>query len=110
MLDIFLESMQRSMQIDKEAGSEHFIDVLFDDLTRNPIGVIRDIYAKFGYPYTAQFEEDIRQHLQVPSVTRKYKHVYTLEQFGLSRAQVMAQSEEYLTWVERRTGSKLCQS
>jgi hypothetical protein len=110
MLDIFLDSMRRSMQIDREVGSEHFIDVLFDDLTRDPIGVIRGIYAKFGYRYTAQFEEDIHQHLQVPPVTRKYKHVYTLEQFGLSRAQIMARSEEYLTWVERRTGSNLCRS
>jgi Sulfotransferase family len=110
MLDIFLHSMQRTMQIEKEVSSEHFIDVLFDDLTMSPVGVVRDIYARFGYEYTAQFEDDMRKYLQTETVTRKYKHVYTLEQFGLSREQIMAQSEEYLTWVEQRTGSRLCQS
>jgi Sulfotransferase family len=108
MLDIFVNSMQRSMQIEKEVSSEHFIDVLFEDLTRDPIGVIRDIYSRCGYQYTGQFESDMRKFLQTERVTRKYKHAYTLEQFGLSRTQIMTRSEEYLTWVERRTGSRLC--
>jgi sulfotransferase family protein len=108
MLDLFLDFVHRSMQVDKEVSSEHFIDVLFDELTRDPIAVIRRIYAKFGYDYADKFDEELRSYLQRESVTRKYKHVYSLEQFGLSRAQVMAKSEEYLTWVTRRTGSILC--
>jgi Sulfotransferase family len=110
MLDIFLDSMQRSMQIDKEVSSEHFVDVVFDDLIRDPIGTVRGIYSRFGYPYTAEFESNMRKHLQSDLITRKYKHVYTLEQFGLSRAQILARSEEYLSWVEQRTGSRLCRS
>jgi hypothetical protein len=110
MLDLFLDSMNRTMQIDRAVSSEHFIDVLFDDLTRNPVGVVGEIYAKFGYQYTAQFENDMLGFLRTEPVTRKYKHVYTLEQFGLSRAQIMARSQEYLAWVEQRTGSRLCGS
>jgi hypothetical protein len=108
VLDFFLDSMRRTMQIDKAVSPEHFIDVVFDDLIRNPIGVVGEIYAKFGYPYTAQFENEMLGFLQKEPITRKYKHVYTLEQFGLSRAQVTARSEEYLAWVEQRTGSRLC--
>jgi hypothetical protein len=110
MLDIFLESMQRIMQIDKQVASMHFIDVVFDDLIRNPVGTIREIYGKFGYRYTDQFDGELSRHLGKESITRRYKHVYTLEQFGLSRAQIMARSEEYLTWVEQRTGTRLCRS
>jgi Sulfotransferase family len=108
MLELFLDSMHRSMQIDKEVSSQHFIDVVFEDLTENPIRVVRDIYSRFGYSYTAQFEKELSKYLQKDSISRQYKHVYTLEQFGLSRAQIMARSEEYLTWVEQRTGSSLC--
>jgi hypothetical protein len=110
MLNLFCESMHETMQIDKEVSSEHFIDVLFDDLTRDPIGTVRAIYSKFDYRYTAEFDSGIRRYSETDSINRKYKHVYTLEQFGLSRAQVMARSEEYLAWVEQRTGSKLCRS
>jgi hypothetical protein len=108
VLDLFLDSMRRTMQSDSEVSSEHFIDVLFDDLTRDPIGVVREIYARLGYQYTAQFENDMHGFLQTEPVTRKYKHAYTLEQFGLSRAQVLSRSEQYLAWVEQRTGSRLC--
>jgi hypothetical protein len=110
MLDIFLDTMQRSMQIDKEVDSQHFIDVLFDDLTKDPVSTIRGIYSRFGYQYTDQFDNEIRGSLQREPITRKYKHVYTLEQFGLSRAQVMDRSEQYLTWVAQRTGKNLCRS
>jgi hypothetical protein len=110
MLDIFLDSMQRSMQIDKEMDSQHFVDVLFDDLTSDPVSTIRGIYSRFGYQYTDQFDGEIRGFLQREPITRKYKHVYTLEQFGLSRAQVMDRSEQYLAWVAQRTGKNLCRS
>jgi hypothetical protein len=98
------------MQIDKEVDSQHFVDVLFDDLTKDPVSTIRGIYSRFGYQYTDQFDNEIRGSLQREPITRKYKHVYTLEQFGLSRAQVMDRSEQYLTWVAQRTGKNLCRS
>jgi hypothetical protein len=110
MLDIFLYSMQRSMQIEREVGPEHFIDVVFDDLTGDTLGVVRDIYARFGYEFTSQFENDLQKFLRTGSATRKYRHVYTLEQFGLSRAEILEKSAEYLAWAERRTGSRLCRS
>lgn len=110
MLDLFLESMAKIMQADKEASPECFIDVLFDDLTKDPIGTVRAIYAKFGYHYTAGFENLVRKHLKADSASRGFKHVYSLEQFGLSRTKVISLSEEYLAWVERRTGSRLCQA
>ncbi|UFZ04923.1 sulfotransferase [Bradyrhizobium ontarionense] len=108
MLDLFEQSMDRMMQADKEVSSDCLVDVLFDDLTRDPIGTVRAIYAKFGYDDTAEFETLMRRHLKTESVSRRFKHVYTLEQFGLSRAQVMARSEAYLSWLERRTGARLC--
>ncbi len=42
------------------------------------------------------------------AIGRRCKHVYSLEQFGLSRAQVLARSEDSLAWLERRTGARLC--
>ena len=108
MLELFEQSMAGMMQADEATRSGRFIDVLFDDLIKGPIATVRAIYAKFGYGDTAEFEPLMRRHLQTDSINRRFKHVYTLEQFGLSRAQVMARSEGYLAWVERRTGARLC--
>lgn len=106
VLQLFVESMNRSMQIDATVAPEHFIDVPFGDLTRNPIGTIREIYAKFGYRYTDQFDRDLHKRLQA-GAGRKYRHTYTLERFGLSRAEVVAKSELYLAWARDKTGSTL---
>ena len=46
----------------------------------------------------------MRKYLRTEPITRQYKHVYTLEQFGLSRAQIMARSEEYLAWARATNG------
>jgi sulfotransferase family protein len=108
MLDLFLASMDKMMRADNEVNSECFIDVLFEDLIKDPIGTVRAIYSRFGYQYTAEFENLVRGYLRTNSINRSVKHVYALEQFGLSRGQVVALSEEYLAWVEQRTGSRLC--
>jgi hypothetical protein len=108
MLQLFLDTMDRLMQIDHEVGAAQFIDVLFDDIVGDPLGIVREIYSRFDYRYTPEFEEALQTFLAKEEVTRKYKHVYSLEQFGLSRAQVIARSEKYLDWVEQRTGARLC--
>jgi hypothetical protein len=108
MLELFLDSMRRSMQIDKEMSQKHFVDVVFEDLIRDPVGIVRNIYAAFGYRYTDRFDDELSRFLRKDTITQQYKHVYTLEQFGLSRAQIVSRAEEYLTWVEQRTGSTLC--
>jgi len=36
--------------------------------------------------------------------TARPRHTYTLEQFGLSRAQVLERSADYLAWVRQRCG------
>lgn len=106
VLQLFVDTMDRTMQIDESVGAQHFIDVVFSDLTRDPIETIRKIYDKFDYRYTTQFDDDLRKRLQVRD-GKKYRHRYTLEQFGLSRAEVLAKSEPYLAWVQRKTGSTL---
>ncbi|GLH76205.1 hypothetical protein SSBR45G_11130 [Bradyrhizobium sp. SSBR45G] len=110
MLELFEQSMERMMQADDVASSDQVVDVLFDDLTRDPAATIRRIYTTFGYDFSPEFETRMRRHLQTASDGRRFKHVYTLEQFGLSHAEVMARSEAYLAWVERRTGANLCRS
>jgi hypothetical protein len=108
MLQLFIDTMDRSMQIDHEVEAAQVIDVLFEDLVDDPLGIVREIYSRFDYRYTPEFEDGLQAFLRKEEVTRKYRHVYSLEQFGLSRTQVIARSEKYLAWVEQRTGARLC--
>lgn len=105
MLEFFVDAMHRSIEVEKTVGAEHFIDIMFDDLVGDPIRTIQNIYEKFGFGYTGEFDTAIRRHLAAESPTRKYKHVYSMEQFGLSRQQILNRSAEYLSWLEERVGS-----
>ncbi|CCE00195.1 conserved hypothetical protein [Bradyrhizobium sp. STM 3809] len=107
-LELFEQSTERMMRADDAVSPMRFVDVVFDDLIHDPLATIRRIYATFGDDLAPEFESRLLRRLEAESSRSRFKHVYTLEQFGLSAAQVMARSDGYLTWVERRTGAKLC--
>ncbi|CCD93766.1 conserved hypothetical protein [Bradyrhizobium sp. ORS 375] len=109
-LELFEHTTERMMQADEQASSTRVVDVVFDELIKDPLATIRRIHAAFGDDLAPAFESRLRQRLQMETPSRRFKHVYTLEQFGLTRAQVMARTEHYLSWVERRTGARLCRS
>jgi hypothetical protein len=66
--------------------------------------VVRRIYAQFGYRYSAAFEQDMARYIENERAAARPRHIYALEQFGLSRAQVIERSAEYLEWVQQRCG------
>ncbi|CAL78392.1 conserved hypothetical protein; putative ATPase domain [Bradyrhizobium sp. ORS 278] len=108
MLELFGQSMDRMMQADDAVNPMRFVDIIFDDLVQDPLATIRRIYATFGDDFAPEFESRLLRRLEAESSRNRFKHVYTLEQFGLSSKQVMERSEGYLTWVEQRTGVQLC--
>jgi len=67
--------------------------------------VVRRIYAQFGYRYSAAFEQEIARFMAGErAAARRLRHTYTPEQFGLSRAQVIERSADYLAWAQQRCG------
>src|SRR5205823_12376792 len=102
ILEMFLDGMERSMAADRRHASRHFVDVHYAELLRDPIGVVHRIYDKFGYTYSPRFEQELRRFIaQDRSGSRR--HIYSLEQFGLSRDEVIDRSRQHLNWVERRS-------
>jgi len=104
ILDMFLDGMQRSMAIDRRCPARHFIDIHYAELVADPIGVVRRIYDRFGYDYSAVFDQEMRRFIAKDASATRPRHVYSLEQFGLSQAAVVDRSKEYLAWVKQRGG------
>ena len=101
ILDIFVDHMRRSM--DAPAGNaKQIIDVRFEDLVSDPLGTVRQIYAHFGYPYGEEFEQAMVDHLARERAAPRHRHEYTLEEFGLTQAQVIERSAEYCDWARLR--------
>jgi Sulfotransferase family len=104
ILDMFADGMRRSMAVTPHGDHQRFIDIRYDDLVVAPIAVVRRIYAQFGYRYDAAFEQELVHYLERQRAATRPRHSYSLEQFGLSRAQVIERSGDYLGWVQQICG------
>jgi hypothetical protein len=103
LLDMFVEHMKRAMTAPPRNAAQ-IIDIRFGDLVADPVAAIRAIYIRFGYPYSAAFEQSMSRYLENESAAARPRHVYHMEQFDLSRREIVDRSAEYLAWVETRCG------
>jgi hypothetical protein len=103
ILDMFGEGMKRSMAAPQHRDRQ-IIDISFEDLVADPAAAVRRVYAQFGYRLSAAFEQDLARAIESERAAPRPRHGYSLEQFGLSRAQVIDRSAEYLAWVQPRCG------
>jgi hypothetical protein len=62
-----------------------FFDVRYEDLVRNPLGVVRSIYEHFELVLTPEAERAMRQFLAENPQNKNGVHSYSLETYGLRR-------------------------
>jgi hypothetical protein len=72
--------------------------VRYPDFVRDPVGVIRGFYAKYGLPFTAGTETAMRAYLASNRSDRYGKFVYSLDVLG---ADVAALHREFAPYRER---------
>lgn len=89
-MDRYLVSRDR-LQLD-----DRIIDLPYERIRSDATGIVQDIYARLGQRLSAtqlqcveRWENDNEQH-------KHGRHVYSLEQFGLSRAQIDARFGDYI--------------
>lgn len=80
------------------APADRFHDVLYRELVRDPIGVVRRLYEQIGRRLTAAAEERMQRFLHESPKDKHGPHRYTLEQFGFDAAE---ERERYRPYIER---------
>ena len=70
------------------AAEGQILDIQYADLVADPIATVQHIYAHHGYEFTESFEAAMRQWLATNRQHKHGAHRYTLEEYGLSEAQV----------------------
>jgi hypothetical protein len=73
-------------------------DVLYPDLLRDPIGVVRAIYDRFAIELTQEAEERMRAFLARNPKNKSGQHRYTLEEFGLDAER---ETERFAAYAQR---------
>ena len=85
----------RCMRVRDSVNSAPFYDVHYTDLVADPINTVRGIYNYFDFKFDDVFESNMRAWLINNPKGKHGKHSYSLEQFGLDRAQVSKEFADY---------------
>lgn len=92
-----VQHADRIMASRAKLGHDRIIDVHYADLMRQPIKVMRQVYADLGDEFTPQAQASMQAWLDDNPQEKFGKHEYKLGQFGLTVDGVRAKFERYLS-------------
>jgi hypothetical protein len=88
-----------------QASQNSYAIVKYDDLVRRPSKIVKDIYRKFGFEMSSAFQEILNEQ-EAKAKDYKSKHVYSLDQFHISREQILSDLSDVFREFNFDTGGK----
>jgi Sulfotransferase family len=95
MIETFDLMIARQNAFRDAHGEDAIYDIQYADQLRDPIGEMRRLYAHFDEPFTAETEAAMTRLLRESPQGKHGKHVYSLEEFGLTAAGVRKHFRDY---------------
>jgi hypothetical protein len=91
------DGLERGLRVREQGrvSASRFFDVRYDELLRDPIDVVRRIYAHYGFPFSPVAEERMRRFLARHPKDKHGRHRYTLDDFGMDRDEEAARYRSY---------------
>lgn len=89
--------LDRIMDSRAKLGDDRIVDVHYADVTRDPMGAIRKLYADLGDTLTSEAEAAMQAWLDANPQGKFGKHEYALDQYGLSVDALAPRFERYLS-------------
>jgi hypothetical protein len=89
--------LDRSVAL-RESGvvpADQVVDVMYDDLVRDPFSTVRAVYDRIGCDYTADTEGRLRRQLELSAPNQPGAHRYDFESTGLVRGELVARTRAY---------------
>jgi hypothetical protein len=87
--------LDRALAARAATDPSRLADVAYDDLLADPIGVVKRLYAHFGYSYSPELEAGMRRWLREHPQHKHGVHRYDLADYGLSPEAVDARFADY---------------
>lgn len=89
--------LDRIMDTRETLGHDRIVDLHYADVTRDPMGAIRKLYADLGDTLSAEAEAAMLTWLAENPQGKFGKHEYALDQYGLSVENLTPRFERYLS-------------
>ena len=95
MLETFDEMIERTIAYKDKHGWDSIYDLQYADLMRDPIGEMKRLYERFDEPFSAEVEAAMMAFMRNNPQDKHGRHTYSLEDYGLTKAQVRAHYKDY---------------
>ncbi len=97
-LSQWAEGVQQAMNFrdSQTTGKNQFYDIVYDDLSRDPIATIQQAYTHFGLPLTETAKHNMKAFIDRHPKHRHGKHRYSLSQFGLGEEEIHSHFKPYI--------------
>jgi len=91
------DGLERSLELRRSGrvAPERVFDVHYRELTRDPLAVVRRLYAQFALPWTTEAERRMREFLAANQRNKHGRHHYDLENFGLDAHELAHRFKAY---------------
>ena len=73
-------------------------DCRYLDLVRDPIGIVKSIYERFGLEYSQVFEQRMTSYLEANWQGKHGRHKYSNEEYGIDPQRLYDQNREYFEY------------
>lgn len=88
MIELAKEWYEYPLERFSIAPSDSYAIVRYEDLVQNPRQIITDIYDKFGFEISLEFET-ILEEATTRTTSYKSRHKYSLQKMGLSKKEIL---------------------
>lgn len=95
--DYILEGLDRSVtaRLDGTVQADRVVDVQFDELNADPLGVVACVYDQFGFELTAEAEGRMRAFLAAAPHAGPGTHSYSFTDTGLDEGELRDRARRY---------------
>ena len=96
VMDFYATSLERGLAAREKLDASRFIDVRYQDFVEDSLAVATRIYQHFDLPLGASEREALRGHVESHPQGKHGSHDYSLEQYGLSKDDVVGRFASYI--------------
>ena len=95
-LDSLILCAQRLIKFKKNLNTSSYIDIVYEDMVKDPIATVEKIYLHFGLEFTKEFEENMENWLKGNRQGKYGRREYSLDDYQLTSQQIIEEFKDYI--------------
>ena len=96
VLDFWQHNLNKGIEDRKLLAPNQIIDISYSEFIKDPLNSIKRSYSFLGLDIDIETENKMEQYLIDQKNMQKQKHIYSLEEFGLTKNDVKDQFKNYM--------------